>query len=172
MRGKVKVEVLTPKRAAERARYLETKRLKDLERLNELRRMKALDRMQEKREDAATAKPISLKELIGSKTRERAIKTMVSTMLTTRDDRLRVDCAKWLIDRTDGPITNNVSVGGRDGQPIVIRDERPNLETLIGNFAKQYYQLQAGEIIEGDVNGEAHIYKESDDPPAETKGDE
>lgn len=139
----------TPEAAALQARRQAAKRMHDKARLEELRRLKALDRLQIARHTPESATARTLKDLFGGMTRERAVKVVMTIMTKSKDDELRFAAAKYVLDRTDGPVQRSVEIGGRDGGPIHVSDERPSLAQLLGTAG----QAAIGHVPT--INGEA-----------------
>jgi hypothetical protein len=64
--------------------------------------------------------------------REKAINVVAMLAMRSRDERMRFEAAKYILDRTDGPVPRATEISGRDGSPIQVSDERPKLAVLLG----------------------------------------
>lgn len=75
--------------------------------------------------------PIS--ELFGPN-RAKAVNVIVKLATNSRDEAMRFAAAKYILDRTDGPIPKPIEIGGKDGSPFILatEDNRPSLAEIFG----------------------------------------
>lgn len=76
---------------------------------------------------------LPLSELFGPN-REKAVAVIVKLATKSRDELMRLTAAKYILDRTDGPIPKPIEIGGKDGSPLihVTEDNRPSLAEIFG----------------------------------------
>ena len=79
----------------------------------------------------ASINKATLRDLFGVY-REKSVAIIARLATHSRDERMRYDAAKYILDRTDGPVPREIS--GKDGAPLIPApvDDRPRLAVLLG----------------------------------------
>lgn len=127
----------TPEAAALQARRQAAKRMNDKARLDSLRVQKVLDKVRLARHEPGDVPQKTLKELFGGDVRIRMAKIIVGIAMKEKDPDLRFAAAKYALSWTDGLVARQVEIGGRDGGPIQVSDERPSLAQLLGGVVRE-----------------------------------
>lgn len=99
-------------------------------------------------DDYTLAKP-ALRQLFGLY-REKSVAVIAQIATRSRDEKMRFEAAKYILDRTDGPVPREIS--GKDGAPLIPKpvDDRPRLAMLLG--IQMANALGVETTIEGDAD--------------------
>ena len=164
-RGPRKWVPTTPEKEAAREAAREKKKEKDRVRLEQLHRDKAIERMARARDrallDGEEEPTKDIKVIFGGKVAYDAAMGVVALSKHANNEELRFACQRYILDRVHGPIPKDVSVGGRDGHPIVIQDQRMSLEQLLGPHVAALGIPGLGSTIEAEITEE--VVKNADD---------